>query len=331
MKISPAELARGGDPIAQADELVAIARQYDAVAPAALDQRAQLAGHLEDEVLLVEAVHRRGAGIDAAVPGVEHHHRPVALARPAAGGACPLTWAGDGRQRRERGRPGRRDRGGTAARRGRHAAAAAAATAALAAGRRRRRLRHHVDDQAMKRAVLVRRQEDAVDDAHGPGQRHRQGRVPVGASRSRSPAPGRAMAGRRRRQAPCDFAQLDDQPVRIGLDIGGEAHLAVEIEHDPGAGAVLAEAQARRLRAAPRPAPGAAIQASHRISSRTTATDRRRRARGQAVRPGGSTLGCRPRFISLAQITRLWMRWDSYYSQRRDGSGLGENCARSMG
>ena len=78
-----AEPARVGDPIAQADELVAIARQYDAVAPAALDQCAQLAGHLEDEILLVEAVHRCGAGIHTAMPWVEHHHRPFAC--PAGG------------------------------------------------------------------------------------------------------------------------------------------------------------------------------------------------------------------------------------------------------
>ena len=56
-------------------EHVAVAGQRHPVAAARLDQLAQLAGHLEDEVLLVRAVDGDGTGVDAAVAGVDHDHR----------------------------------------------------------------------------------------------------------------------------------------------------------------------------------------------------------------------------------------------------------------
>ena len=96
----------------------------------------------------------------------------------------------------------------------------------------------------MKRAVRVWRQNDAVDDAHGLGQRHGQDRTAIGRRdlvASRQAAQGPPGVGAKQ---PYDFVQLDDQLVGIGLQFGGEAHLAVKIQHDPGAGSVLAEAQA---------------------------------------------------------------------------------------
>ena len=159
----------------------------------------------------------------------------------------------------------------------------------------------------MKRAVLGRRQQDAVDDAHGLGQRRppgssaRVGRRDLVASRQAAQGPPGVGA-----KQPYDLVQLDDQPVGIGLARGGEAHLAVEIEHDPGAGSVLAEAQAGGF------GPGRSLTAEQQSrratgsAARTTATAAAT-ARSQAVRSGSSTLGCRRRFISLGEITRLWM------------------------
>ena len=80
MKMLPPSSLRDGDPVAQLDELVAVAGEHDAIPAAALDQRAQLLGHLEHEILLVVAVDGDGARVDAAVAGIEHDHRQLRAA-----------------------------------------------------------------------------------------------------------------------------------------------------------------------------------------------------------------------------------------------------------
>ena len=90
--------ARPRHPILERDELVVLARQHDPVAPRRLQEARRQLGRRERDVFLIAAGDADGAGIDAAMAGIDHDH-PAGLLAPR-------------RRRGDRGRHDRHDHGG---------------------------------------------------------------------------------------------------------------------------------------------------------------------------------------------------------------------------
>ena len=256
------ELAREAHALGERDEGVVVARHRHPVFAAALEQFAQLEPEGEHDVLLLLAVEALGAGVDAAMAGIDHDQRTRIGARLRGG-----LVANGGVARPAR---GQRD----------------VAQEARAVGR------GQIEHQP-RRLSVDRGKREGLLDPHRPGDVEHDARA---ALHDQAVAEGldqaAALLAGMRRQLEGDLRQVDHDSIGIGEREAGDIDLAREVDHETGLFGVAAE---RARRSPPASIPPARRAFARRCPApRPKPADRARRFPGRWRGRAGGTARFRP-------------------------------------